>query len=480
MKPESKSDSVFCRTLADSLKSFNLKLGCLPPWEIWRQEAVEWAQDVPLRKPLFKDWKTRLEETRVKIAYAPDPELRGFLQLDPFGTYADWLASNPSANISADEDRIFIPLQFSHDANETAVTKELSREIDEFCKKANSQCSEWTGLGAHFASLRNESQIRDDLSRVGWWGGLALFILFILLVMKRMHKLFFLVPPVVIGVLISGEITKLIFGSMHGLCLAFGVGLVGLCLDFGLHGIYSSREQRSVWTANFLGLATSLVVLVILIFSEIPLFQQLGVFSSIGLCVGYVICYLMHRWKPDWFRHRPMQFHERAVKFRISVVTILSLIGMVGLFFANFHLDLEKMEFRTPKEQAAIEWLKTKTDMGRPFFLLHRENEAPVFKDIKGLKLRELLPPPDLQRENLKTWSNFCDQKATVQKADLLFGDYFRSLNCKIREGSPAYLSSFRSEDGNYADIYFPANEIETKTVSVSYTHLTLPTNREV
>lgn len=96
--------------------------------------------------------------------------------------------------------------------------------------------------------------------------------------------------PLITGVVAGAAAVTLLFGSLHGITLAFGFSLVGVAVDYPIHLFSYSRETgatasaaRRLWPTLRLGFVTTALGYSALLFSGFAALSQLGLFAITGL-----------------------------------------------------------------------------------------------------------------------------------------------------------------------------------------------------
>ena len=81
----------------------------------------------------------------------------------------------------------------------------------------------------------------------------------------------------------------LLFGSLHGITLAFGMTLLGVAVDYPLHLFSHLRDDetpqstlRRVWPTLRLGVLTTALGYLAMVFSDFDGLRQLAVFAIGG------------------------------------------------------------------------------------------------------------------------------------------------------------------------------------------------------
>lgn len=108
------------------------------------------------------------------------------------------------------------------------------------------------------------------------------------------YRSFFLVVlsaiPLLSGVILSSALVGLSFGSIHGVTLAFGIVIIGVAIDYPIHlfshirgGEPATQAMKRIWPTLRLGVLTTALGYISMIFSRFDGLVQLGMFSVCGL-----------------------------------------------------------------------------------------------------------------------------------------------------------------------------------------------------
>jgi len=243
---------------------------------------------------------------------------------------------------------------------------------------------------------------------------IALFIAFFFVF--RRWRVLLLFPPVFCAVAIGACMTILLFGSIHGLTLSLGAGIIGLALDYGFNGALSHRSADSLtWRSNRVGLITTLVGLFVLMTSTIPLLRQMMVFSASGLTSGFGIFWFLMRRFPDQFRSRPFGVSFAPSVAKTAIIACLVAASLVGLFRLHPNLDMKQFDFQDDRSKAVSDWLFKTLEMRPPLFtvnpgtealeLSHRELAWASGLGISVENIARYLPVAQVQRAHLASWN---------------------------------------------------------------------------
>lgn len=150
-----------------------------------------------------------------------------------------------------------------------------------------------SGTGVFAVQARDK--IKTDTQRISIVTSIGVMLL-MFLAFRSVWLVFLAVIPLV-SAIISGVIaTQLIFGSIQGITLAFGLTLIGVALDYPVH-IFShivkseniKQSVKNIWPTMRLGVITTSLGFAALTQTTFQGLGQLGVFAISGLLVAAVI-----------------------------------------------------------------------------------------------------------------------------------------------------------------------------------------------
>ncbi len=219
--------------------------------------------------------------------------------------------------------------------------------------------------GINRFAVRAEESIRADIERITLFSCLGLGLL--LWILFRGFRLVGLATIAVgLGVLTGCALVLAVFGRIHGVTLAFGASLIGVCVDYVIHfychqsvapspdGAYATL--RRIWKALATGAATTMIGFAALSASSFPGLREVGLFSLTGIAAAlattrFVIPSLMpSKPRPVAFRrwlverlvrgYRWLHLHRAAPLF---IVVSSLVIAIVGLSKAHWNDDFTSL-----------------------------------------------------------------------------------------------------------------------------------------
>jgi len=437
----------------------------------------QWSKDVFLRRDAYPlpTLKDRFENSMTKATLPMDRELLEILRIDPLEAYTDLksllmknvemgLAQSNGFFVDAKTNKIVIPFQMNFSPQETSKTKEVCAK---FAKMNNVAL-----VGPHISSMENERQIMDDIDKVSMVGLIILAVQFLFIFITMRFRYFLLIPPVLAGVGAGAILTVMIFGSIHGLAVSFGAGLIALALDFGLHSCHNVR-WRGVWRANLYGLLTTFAGLLAISLSSIPLLQQMMVFASIGLLISYVIFYFLHSLFPGTYSVQP--FRYAPTPGRIKAFAVFTVVGLsfFGFLFVRPNLDMQQFDYQTPRTRQTLYWLYSLIHQQMPLFSVNdrgpemfdvaqKQIQAAEQNHVELTNLLHFMPAPAQQEKNLASWKSYCGMNIFSKDQRILFAPFMDEWPCEqspplFDEDSPipTYLRDTMSEK-SWLTVWFP------------------------
>ena len=133
------------------------------------------------------------------------------------------------------------------------------------------------------------------MSFLFWWGYRSLRLFFIAML------------PLLSAVIAALTLTNMVFHQVHGIIIAFGITLLGVCLDYPVH-LFSHQTKSnnpqqtilSIWPTLRLGVITTSLAYLAMLGTGFSGLSQLSVFAITGLVVSLFVT----RWIiPTWLQH---------------------------------------------------------------------------------------------------------------------------------------------------------------------------------
>jgi len=496
--------SALCADIATSSANLVQKVPCHFDVKQLGDFTHDWLRDLPLREafPGDKVLHTRMQETLAKASLPMGRDVLEVLRLDPLGTLND-LKERVEKRMQMDlklehgflvdekSHRVLMPIQFSFSPADSAQTHEFTSTLADRCQHLKG-CTGMDLFGPHASTRENEMRIRDDVSVVSLVGPLAMALLCLFIFVTRRYRILNLVPILLFTIAFDIVVTVLVFGKIHGITLGFGPGIVGLAMDYGIHSCFLGPRSAKTWRANWVGLLTTIVIMIILGFSSIPLLRQMMFFSVFGLCFNYLLIYMILRRWPEKFEADHYQFSPAQLPW-LKPVAIVLLVLSAAIFTQRVHLDVGHLNYESPRTQEMRQWFFKVAGTDSPYLVIEDERNALAsseshkkWADEHGIQFEGLsnyIPSFNDQTRHVLTWrAKFCDgnkPKLTEQQTKF-FAPFLKSIDCDklyadpLNSAPPDYLQDFAHE-GRYVGLFFPKTPEQIQTLHAQYSEATTP-----
>ncbi len=388
----------------------------------------------------IKDLKNSLDKTIVTLSLPMSSDTLNLMRQFPLARF-DQLASHFQKFFSASESSTEIHvlpflLNFSPE----------SQQSTDWVNKMTALSSinpgvQW--IGPHFGSQINKQQVIQDLQRVALIGSFLILSLILFLLISRRALFLLLVPTLAISIGGAFFVVQWVWGSIHGLTLAFGCGLVGIAMDYAFHG-WSGPFDRKTWRTNGISFVTTLLSFSLLLFFSTPLIRQISLFAIVGLSLAFVFCYLISRlgWhKNQTPLHVPLP--RLSKKAALTVTGSLSLLSLFCVAFLNLDFSLQRMDLthnqlRKQINNSGID--QSKNRLG--FYLAKDDATLQTLSDWGQKESISVLNPLQFEatsastgRAQWKSWvcknQNQLSELAQTAPYGALFSSFFTQIQCQ-------------------------------------------------
>jgi len=217
--------------------------------------------------------------------------------------------------------------------------------------------------GVPIFAVATQTLMQGDITKVSILSTLILTLIFCLLFRSFtvMLKVFTLLIIVILSAILM---TQFVFGYVHGMTIAMGATLVGICIDYPIHTIVHAQAVRfserirvtaTLWPSMVLGGITTIIGYIALGSSGYPGFQQVAVFASSGIIISllltrFVLPRLMTEDKTSTLRVPLVKgWSQFTLQYRKG------LIGCLILFIALSSLNLKSLHWMTDMQELTPE-----------------------------------------------------------------------------------------------------------------------------
>ena len=442
------------------------------------------------RATLADDPDSVLIERATRRLYEPGDSSRALpFEQDPLGFFQDYLIGLGSdAETGSTPDGEFIAVVNLHLGDnpldrdfQAMFSARLAEVLDEVARQHPEVAVYRSGIFL-FAEQAARTA-RNDISLISTVSTVAV-ILLMLIAFRSLRPMMLATLSIVLGIGFAFVATHLLFGKVHIITLVFGVGLIGIVIDYALHYSYHQtwsapgHGHGKLFAAMALSLGSSLIGYGALGFSELPALGRVAVFSCVGLATAWCSVIALGSWlgrgKPD---HRSaliagsndgVRRLADAVAGRPRVLfaglTIALLVLLLGGVTGN---DSPRALFDPDPALIAEEVAVTKrTSRFEPgqYFIVRADSEAALFERISRLEtasgeglfsIADFLPSAETQYENHALQRRLYETDGTVSQFLESLGagtDIATALAGEYRDATDKQLTAqaFNEAAGNH------------------------------
>lgn len=349
--------------------------------------------------------------------------------------------------LSADGRHLLVTAVPANSGTDTASARRLAAYLSQLNQDMARRFAEQgiqitlTPVGAFRAALDNEVIVRRDINMALIFSSIGIAVLLLLAFPRPLIGLLSLVPAVV-GTLVAFFVFALLRPEISIMVLGFGGAIIAITVDQGIaYLLFLDRPSRTlgrqasheVWAIGLLAVLTTVGAFSALMLSDFSVFQQLGLFSALGICFSFLFVHFVF---PHIFpslaasreRFLPLpRLADRLFSFGTrGAVAALALAGGM-LFFAwpQFNVNLSAMNTVSQATRLAEKKL------------------VDVWGDIfnKVFLMTEADTPAGLQVEN----DHLLSLMAADKTADLLSRTFLPSMVFPGPRRSAAHLAAWQA-----------------------------------
>lgn len=245
---------------------------------------------------------TQADHTKEALLGPEAALAKSLLAEDPMLLTLAWFRSIEQAYKQPDSDPTYSTffLETVHTGLDTNAQQGFQQTLAALFNDLNTQYAqrftlEYTGIPVFAVSIRE--QVTRDITRVSTLS-IGIVILLAWLVFRSVRALLCISIMLITTASIAALTTQWVYGYLHGLTLALGTTLIGICIDYFVHSIVHAGDAtgtrrvdaiRRIWPALLIGGTTTLIGYTALSFSGFPGLQQVALFTGSGIIAALLI-----------------------------------------------------------------------------------------------------------------------------------------------------------------------------------------------
>lgn len=268
------------------------------------QRQLMSLQPQPAVARLFSDEGLSAQARLIKQAVlGPDPSLvKTLLAEDPMLLTLSWFrqvrqAYRPPA---ATPDHSAFFLESRSTGLDTRAQQQLQQQMAQRFATLKQQYGGQFSLqttGVAVFATHIQAQVKDDINRISILS-VSLIVLLSWLLFRSLRALLCINILLIATVSTAALTTQWLYGYVHGLTLALGTTLIGVCIDYFIHSMVHAGRLvgservaaiRRLWPVLLIGGATTLIGYTALSFSGFPGLQQVATFTGSGIITALLL-----------------------------------------------------------------------------------------------------------------------------------------------------------------------------------------------
>ncbi len=276
--------------------------------------------------------------------------LKRFLMADPLSITARGLKGFEKAQgdnsfvvedgvfLMPDKKSLFISAELTDQVSD-AKSKEQLAEIFEEIKSKWSSSYTVEYFSSFLVANENSKQVKKDTQLTLWVSLCAIITLLVLYYRSVVLPLFFVVPAV-LGLLFAIAMIAVFKGEISAISIGAGAIVLGIIMDYSFHFFTHLKHSNSIHetikdvTAPLLtGCLTTVLAFLALIFTNSPVLQDFGLFSSFSLIgAALAVLFVLPVVLPKKLEQKWKEHPERKFSFKIPQSVKVAL----GVFILGF------------------------------------------------------------------------------------------------------------------------------------------------
>jgi predicted exporter len=279
----------------------------------------------------------------------------------------------------------------------------IQQQIIERFERWNSGNYRLEMTGVPIYAVATQTLMMGDISRISLLSAVANTLLFIA-VFRSLRSLFWVTLVLVAMLSAATMITGWVFGSVHGMTIAVGSTLIGVCIDYPIHALaHGQSVDRSnrlavisrIWPSMLVGGITTVIGYTALGYSGYPGFQQIAVYAASGIVVSLLLTRFVFPWTMAGSFGSEVRipgvvwWSDLCGRYRRPALALLGLL-ILGSFFQlsklNWVDDLQKLtpELNDLKQRdRAIRSRMVSVEPGRFVLVIGKDTESALQKAEK-------------------------------------------------------------------------------------------------
>lgn len=262
--------------------------------------------------------------------------------------------------------------------------------------------------GANRFAVAAEAGIRRDVHWIIAVSSLGVAVVF-LAFLRSLRFFLLVVLPAVSGIVVGTAVTRLVFGRIDGVTMAFGACLIGVAIDYSIHvldhhaldpGAEIRALVRRLRASVMVGGLTTMASFVGLALTSFPGFREIGFFSTVGIGASLVVTLFVlpaflsgerrGRTAPPLAARVSGAFGDAvrwlALRPRVLALAPIACLALIAVFAPRLRFDddlthLMSLDPQLRAEEERVRARVAREDSGRVIFALGADADEAVARN---------------------------------------------------------------------------------------------------
>ncbi|MEO6569041.1 MAG: MMPL family transporter [Opitutaceae bacterium] len=274
----------------------------------------------------------------------------------------------------------------------------------------------WSGINRFAAASRD--RIEAEMQLLNFFSIAAVLAVSAIFV-RHIYKIIHLLPVILLSIAGAWTVSTLVFDRLHILVFVIGSLLSGVAIDYGVY-IYMqpplrpeepyAEKLRRLIKPLLASCFTTVIGFSLLLFSDLPLIRQIGLFVGAGLlcALGAAILYFAQLDRPflagRQFGGLGVAHRWRALRFVPRVLLVLAVAtAVLGPFRLRWRDDVRELDIPSPAlnaNEAEVRSLFGESQ-NRSLYLSYGKTAAEAREHLEGFRTAWARVAPDVATSSL-------------------------------------------------------------------------------
>ncbi len=274
----------------------------------------------------------------------------------------------------------------------------------------------WSGVNRFAAASRSRIEAEIQLLNIF---SIAAVLAVSAIFVRRIHKIIHLLPVIILSIAGAWTISTMVFDRLHILVFVIGSLLSGVAIDYGVY-IYMqpslrpnelyAEKLRRLLKPLLASCLTTVIGFSLLLFSDLPLIRQIGLFVGAGLlcALGAAMVYFAQLTRPflEGRQFDGLGGGQQSANLRWvprALFILAALVAVIGPWRLRWRDDIRELDIPTPKLHANDDALRALfgDSSNRSMYLSYGHTVADARRQLEAFLSYQARTAPDVATSSL-------------------------------------------------------------------------------